>query len=293
MVNSNLRNKLQWSLRNSYIFIQENTFENVVCEIAAVLSQPQSVKERKRWWMHIPHTCVRKTYDNRPISQFPDCTCSISHNVPFRTEMFTFLFWMEHCGIWNRCILGFVNEVNWQTTITKIKFFIYFIPIDPITKCCISIQIYVINFHPFCVVIEYILLSHCFLHVRELNETQNKIFAILQTFSNAISLIKSFVFWFHFVSMGPMVDKSTLVQIMAITWTNVDQDVLLLSCLLYDRIVPLSRPLFNTPCLQRLFNRKTSCINRTKYQNLNVSLLLLPWSVPNLLKPGVKLRMKM
>ena len=23
-----------------------------------------------------------------------------------RTEMYTFLFWMEHCGIWNRCILG-------------------------------------------------------------------------------------------------------------------------------------------------------------------------------------------
>ena len=29
------------------------------------------------------------------------CTCSISHNAPFRTEMCTFLFWMEHCGIWN------------------------------------------------------------------------------------------------------------------------------------------------------------------------------------------------
>ena len=26
----------------------------------------------------------------------------------------TFLFWIEHCGIWNRCILGFVNEVNWE-----------------------------------------------------------------------------------------------------------------------------------------------------------------------------------
>ena len=43
--------------------------------------------------------------------QIPECTCSISHNVPFRTEMYTFLFWMEHCGIWNRCILGFVKYV--------------------------------------------------------------------------------------------------------------------------------------------------------------------------------------
>ena len=32
-----------------------------------------------------------------------------SYNVPFRTEMYTFMFWMEHCGIWNRCILGFVK----------------------------------------------------------------------------------------------------------------------------------------------------------------------------------------
>ena len=49
------------------------------------------------------------TGSNRPISHILECTCSISHNAPFRTEMCTFLFWMEHCGIWNRCILGFVN----------------------------------------------------------------------------------------------------------------------------------------------------------------------------------------
>ena len=33
---------------------------------------------------------------NRPTSQIPDCTGFISHNAPFRTEMCTFLFWMEH-----------------------------------------------------------------------------------------------------------------------------------------------------------------------------------------------------
>ena len=31
-------NKLQWNLnRNSYIFIQENVFESVICEMAAIL----------------------------------------------------------------------------------------------------------------------------------------------------------------------------------------------------------------------------------------------------------------
>ena len=44
-------------------------------------------------------------------SQILECTCSIPHNTPFRTEMCTFLFWMEHCGIWYRCILGFVELV--------------------------------------------------------------------------------------------------------------------------------------------------------------------------------------
>ena len=36
---------------------------------------------------------------NKPISQIPQCTCSISHNAPFRTEMCLFLFWIVHCGI--------------------------------------------------------------------------------------------------------------------------------------------------------------------------------------------------
>ena len=39
--------------------------------------------------------------------------------------------------------------------------------------------------------------------------------------------------------------------------------------------------------------RKTSSISRTKSQNLNVSCLLLQWSLPNPLKPDVKFRMEM
>ena len=41
------RNKLQWNLnQNSYIFIQENVFEIVVWKMAAILSQPQCVKDQ-------------------------------------------------------------------------------------------------------------------------------------------------------------------------------------------------------------------------------------------------------
>ena len=36
--------KIQWNLNlNSYSFIEENAFENVVCKMVAILSQPQWV----------------------------------------------------------------------------------------------------------------------------------------------------------------------------------------------------------------------------------------------------------
>ena len=39
-------NKLQWNFnRNSNIFIQENTFESLVCEMAAMLTLPHITPE--------------------------------------------------------------------------------------------------------------------------------------------------------------------------------------------------------------------------------------------------------
>ena len=44
VVNWTPRNKLQWNFHwNSHIFIQENALENVVCEVASILSRPQCV----------------------------------------------------------------------------------------------------------------------------------------------------------------------------------------------------------------------------------------------------------
>ena len=44
IVNLTLKNKLQWNIHwHSYISIQENAFENVVCEMSAILSRPQCV----------------------------------------------------------------------------------------------------------------------------------------------------------------------------------------------------------------------------------------------------------
>ena len=44
IVNLTLRNKLQWNFnRNWNIFIQENVFENIVCEMASIMCRPQCV----------------------------------------------------------------------------------------------------------------------------------------------------------------------------------------------------------------------------------------------------------
>ena len=44
IVNLNFRNKHKWNLKqNSCIFIKENAFESIVCEMAAIFSQPQCV----------------------------------------------------------------------------------------------------------------------------------------------------------------------------------------------------------------------------------------------------------
>ena len=60
-------------------------------------------------WTHICE--MGPMVSNWPNSQIPQCTSPISHNAPFRTEMCTFLFWLVHCGIWTRCIVGFVRLV--------------------------------------------------------------------------------------------------------------------------------------------------------------------------------------
>ena len=45
IVNWKFRNKFQWNLKqHSFICIQENGFENIVCELAAIWSRPQCVK---------------------------------------------------------------------------------------------------------------------------------------------------------------------------------------------------------------------------------------------------------
>ena len=79
IVNCTHGNKLQWNFnRNSNIFIEENTFENVVCEMLFISSRPQCVnslshgrfiKESKMWilnenfWQHSLHIFCEILWD--------------------------------------------------------------------------------------------------------------------------------------------------------------------------------------------------------------------------------------
>ena len=87
IVNLTLRNKLQLNSNpNSYIFIQENTFQYVVCEMLAILSWPQCVHHNselclatachvKDWVKHICKTA------NLPFAQVQQSTSNQCHRI--------------------------------------------------------------------------------------------------------------------------------------------------------------------------------------------------------------------
>ena len=63
IVNSNLRNIFQWNLNpNSYIYKQENAFENFIWKMASILSRPQCVNNV----IHA-HQIPWKFHENLPI----------------------------------------------------------------------------------------------------------------------------------------------------------------------------------------------------------------------------------
>ena len=82
MINGTLRNNLQWNI-NSYIFIQENALENVVCEMASILSRPQCVK----WLRNAQQTsCIHSLsiFDTMVIRNSSPQTQSISTDLSIR-----------------------------------------------------------------------------------------------------------------------------------------------------------------------------------------------------------------
>ena len=81
IVNWTLRNKLQWNFdKNTKLFIQENAFENIVCDMAAILS-------RERW--AILPCCrqhqIRMMPSFREFYLFPDVPVVSKSLFPYRS----------------------------------------------------------------------------------------------------------------------------------------------------------------------------------------------------------------
>ena len=97
IVDRNIRSKLQWNLkRNPYIFIRENSFQNIVCEMAAILSGPQWVKmsglylRRKRVNIYSVYCYIYRARDSYclPAKGLPDFSINKHNSDETRNESY-------------------------------------------------------------------------------------------------------------------------------------------------------------------------------------------------------------
>ena len=133
IVNWTLRNKLQWNInRNSDIFIQENVFESVVCETAAILSRPQCVYTLLHgiFCIMILFACGFYSYlhtfnidENEDVNQTPFWTgldkISVSYNPGVRHH-YDNVTWTS-CNLNSPVIRLFVKQFMWTPNQRNIK----------------------------------------------------------------------------------------------------------------------------------------------------------------------------
>ena len=91
IVNWNLKNKLHWNCnRNSNIFVQENPLEDVVCEMASILSRPQCVKNQ---YLSLVDMGCLSTDFTQHVTHWTGC--QINHCVPpYSTFIYLYCVWM-------------------------------------------------------------------------------------------------------------------------------------------------------------------------------------------------------
>ena len=116
IVNWTLGNKLHWNFNwHSDIFTEENTFENVVCQMLFISSRPQCVN---------PHPVLIKLSEWRPFYNFV-LPCS-SHHTKWDQqqgpEVFVRNFIQQHVE-WYKNILTRINIVTYD----KLNFQMHFV----------------------------------------------------------------------------------------------------------------------------------------------------------------------
>ena len=116
-----LENKLQWNLnRNSNIFVPENAFETVVCEMVVILSLPQCVKGKLQSSGTIRSNTKHTSPGFFPLNAF--CDALHIHELPDTIELYISccIYQIEFKG--SRLLL--VAEIQkWYNGSISIKYF--------------------------------------------------------------------------------------------------------------------------------------------------------------------------
>ena len=138
------RNKLQWNLkRNSYIFIQENAFENLVLKMAAILFRPQCVKQthcvawsrflnHRRWAILIDRCLEHKQWKSVYTSMSKLDKLGKAYFVN-NSYPWWFTFWISIQ--WHRTCEYHLNKLNRKSAIVM-------------SWCRLHDNIYALNYHP-------------------------------------------------------------------------------------------------------------------------------------------------
>ena len=96
-------NKLQWNLnRNSYIFIQENAFEDVAWKMASILSRPQCAKYQKSEFLELikvfKHTRIGDMYFIREILAYGWPSSGLLHDTKMWLDPHASLYIVDSVG---------------------------------------------------------------------------------------------------------------------------------------------------------------------------------------------------
>ena len=131
IINWSLRNKLQWHFnRNSNIFIQENAFENVVCEMATIclgLNELTITKQLMQPWTTMQQLLSINSQQELNITRSAqsykkDCSYRLKFNNDDSNGVICFiqLLWTS-CDV--SIILGWFYWQHWETRIIHYRKF--------------------------------------------------------------------------------------------------------------------------------------------------------------------------
>ena len=152
IVNWTLRNKLQWNFnRNSNIFNKKNALENVVCEMASILSRPQcvnSLRLRNAYMCHqtrpsLVQIMSCRLFGDKPLPKPVLGYCQLDY-----CEYISVKFWLKYNNFHSGKVIWNCRLQNWGPFCFGLSVFIKLMEVSPwidqepisIQRCSLSIR---------------------------------------------------------------------------------------------------------------------------------------------------------